>query len=51
MLTILVPLLFMVLGALVYAFVPKASALGGYLFLAGALVLCYMLSHHVVRIV
>jgi hypothetical protein len=47
---ILVPALFMFLGALVYAFVPKAAQLGLCLFLAGALVLCASLAHVPVRI-
>ena len=44
MVSILFPLLFMVVGALVFAFSPKAAQLGLALFLAGALVTCEVLA-------
>ncbi len=46
MATILVPVLFMVVGALIFAYSVKAAKLGDDLFLAGALILCYILAHH-----
>jgi hypothetical protein len=45
MATILFPLLFMIVGALVFAFSPKAAQLGLALFLAGAIVTAEVLSH------
>lgn len=44
MATILFPLVFMVVGALVFAFSPKAAQLGLALFLAGAIVCAELLA-------
>lgn len=48
--SILAPALFMVIGALIFAFSTKASQLGAYLFLAGALVLCLVFAHATIHI-